>query len=111
VGLANGLYECGKFRIFQSSNPEPSSPQRVAISIALTRSLLKYREIYFWLCGYETWAVKLNDKYRLKVFKKRLLINIVWPKRGEVIADWKKLCNGELHELHSSSVIPVVKSR
>lgn len=111
MGPANGLYECGKSRIYQSSNREPSSPQRVAISITLTRSLLKYKEMYFWLCGYETWDVKLNEKYRLKVFKNRLLIKIVWPKRGKVTADWKRLCNGELHDLHSSSVIRVVKSR
>jgi hypothetical protein len=45
------------------------------------------------------------------VFKNRVLIKIVRPKRGEVTAEWKRLCNGELHDLHSSSIIRVVKLR
>jgi hypothetical protein len=45
------------------------------------------------------------------VFKNRVLIKIVWHKTGEVTADWKRLCNGELHNLYPSSIIWVVKSK
>jgi len=56
-------------------------------------------------------SVTLNEKYRMRVFKNMVLIKTVWPEKGEVTADWKRLCNGELHDLHLKSIIRVVKSR
>jgi hypothetical protein len=46
------------------------------------------------------------------MFENRVLRRIFGPKRAEVIGDWKKLHNEELHNLYSlSSVIRMIKSR
>jgi hypothetical protein len=46
------------------------------------------------------------------VFENRVLRRIFGPKRDEVIGDWKKLHNEELHSFYSSpSIIRVIKSR
>jgi hypothetical protein len=46
------------------------------------------------------------------VFEKRVLRRIFGPKRDEVIGDWRKLHNEELHNLYSSpSIIRMIKSR
>jgi hypothetical protein len=39
----------------------------------------------------------------LTVFENRVLRKIFGPKRDEVTAEWRKLHNGELHNLYSSS--------
>ena len=39
-------------------------------------------------CG--TWSVTLREVYRLKAMENRVLREIFGPKRGEVIADWRK---------------------
>jgi hypothetical protein len=44
------------------------------------------------------------------VFKNRVLRKIFGPKREEVIGEWKKLLNEELHDLYSSpNIIQVIK--
>ena len=40
-------------------------------------------------CG--TWSVALREAYKLRAFENRVLREIFGPKRGEVIADWRKL--------------------
>jgi hypothetical protein len=46
------------------------------------------------------------------VFEDMVLRRIFGPKRKEVKGIWRKLNNGELHNLHSSlNIIRVIKSR
>jgi hypothetical protein len=49
------------------------------------------------LYGYETWSLTLRKEHRLRVFENRVLRRIFGPKRDEVIAEWRKLHNGELY--------------
>jgi hypothetical protein len=45
------------------------------------------------------------------VFEKRVLRRIFGPKRDGVTGDWRKLHNGELHNLYSSpNIIRMIKS-
>jgi hypothetical protein len=52
------------------------------------------------LYGCETWSLTLREEYRLRVFENRVLRGIFGPKRDEVIGDWRKLHNEELHNLY-----------
>jgi hypothetical protein len=64
------------------------------------------------LYGCETSPVTLREEHRLRVFENRVLRGIFGPKRDEVTGDWRKLHNGELHNLYSSpDVIRQIKSR
>jgi hypothetical protein len=54
------------------------------------------------LYGCETWSLTLREEHRLRVFENRMLRKISGPRRGEVTGEWRKLHNGELHNLHSS---------
>jgi hypothetical protein len=46
------------------------------------------------------------------VFENRVVKTILGPKRDEVIGDWRKLYNEELHNLYCSpSIIRIIKSR
>jgi hypothetical protein len=64
------------------------------------------------LCGYETWSLTLRENHRLRVFQNRVLRGIFGPKRNEVTGEWRKLHNGELHNLYSSpDIIRQIKSR
>jgi hypothetical protein len=46
------------------------------------------------------------------VFENRVLRRIFGPKRDEVMGQWRKLYNGELHNLYSSpDIIRQIKSR
>jgi hypothetical protein len=52
----------------------------------------------------------LRAEHRLRVFENRALRRIFGPKRHEVIGDWRKLHNEELHNFYSSpNVINVFK--
>jgi hypothetical protein len=53
------------------------------------------------LYGYETWSPILRKEHRLRVLENRVLRRIFVPKRDEVIGDWRKLHNEELHILYS----------
>jgi hypothetical protein len=60
----------------------------------------------------ETWSVTLREEHRLRVFENRVLRRIFGLKRDEVTGDWRKLHNGELHNLYSSpDIIRQIKSR
>jgi hypothetical protein len=63
------------------------------------------------LYGCKTWSLTSREEHRLREFENRVLRRIFGPK-GEVIGDWRKLRNEELHSLHSSpSIIRLTKSR
>jgi hypothetical protein len=64
------------------------------------------------LYGCETWSLTLREEHSLMVFENRVLRRIFGSKRHEVMGDWRKLHNEELHTLYSSaSIIRVIKSR
>jgi hypothetical protein len=52
----------------------------------------------------------LGEEHRLRVFENRVLRRIFGPKR-KVDGSWRKLHNDELHNLYSSNVLRVIKSR
>jgi hypothetical protein len=47
-------------------------------------------------------CLTLREEHRLRVFENRVLRRIFGPKRDEVTCQWRKLHNGELHNLYSS---------
>jgi hypothetical protein len=64
------------------------------------------------LYGCETWSLTLREEHRLRVSENRVLSRIFGPERNEVTGEWRKLHNGELHNLYSSSdIIRQIKSR
>jgi hypothetical protein len=54
------------------------------------------------LCGCETWSLTLREEHSLRVFENRVLRRIFGPKRDEVKGKWRKLRNGDLHNLYTS---------
>jgi hypothetical protein len=64
------------------------------------------------LYGCETWSLTLREEHRLRVFENRVLRRIFGPNRDEVTGQWRKLNNGELHNLYSSpDIIRQIKSK
>jgi hypothetical protein len=64
------------------------------------------------LFGCETWSLTFREEHRLRVFENRVLRRIFGLKRDEVTGEWRKLHNGELHNLYSSpDIIRQIKSR
>jgi hypothetical protein len=64
------------------------------------------------LYGCEARSLTLREEHRLRVFENRVLRRIFGPKRDEVKGEWRKLHNGELHILYSSTyIIREIKSR
>jgi hypothetical protein len=62
------------------------------------------------LYGCETWYPTLSDEHILRVFENRVPRRIFGPKRDEVIGEWRKLHNEELHILYSSlNIISQIK--
>jgi hypothetical protein len=57
------------------------------------------------LYGCETWSLTLREEHRLRVFENRVLRRIFGLKRDEVMGEWRKLHNEELHDLYSSPSI------
>jgi hypothetical protein len=59
------------------------------------------------LYGCETWSLTLREERRLRVLRR-----IFGPKSDKVTGEWRKLHNGEIHDLYSSpSIVQVIKSR
>jgi phosphoglycerate dehydrogenase-like enzyme len=53
---------------------------------------------------------KLREERRLRVSENRVLRKIFGPKRDEITGEWRKLHNGELNYLYSSSnIVRVIK--
>jgi hypothetical protein len=64
------------------------------------------------LYGCETWSLTLREEHRLRVFENGVLRKIFGLKRHEVIGEWRKLHNEELHDLCSEpSIIRMIKWR
>jgi hypothetical protein len=64
------------------------------------------------LYGCETWSLTLREQHRQRVFENRVLRRMCGPKRAEVTGEWRKLHNGELHNLYTSpDIIRQIKSR
>jgi len=53
------------------------------------------------LYGRETWSLTLQEERKLSVFEKRVLRKIFGPRRDKVTAEWRRLHNEELNDLHS----------
>jgi hypothetical protein len=57
-------------------------------------------------------GLALTEEHRLRVFGNRVLRRIFGPKRDEVTGEQRKLYNGELPNLYSTSnIIRQIKSR
>jgi hypothetical protein len=53
-----------------------------------------------------------EGELRLRVFENRVLRGIFGPKRDEVMGEWRKLHNGELHNMYSpADIVRQIKSR
>jgi hypothetical protein len=64
------------------------------------------------LYGCETSSFIFREESRMRVFRNRMLRKIFGPKRYEVIWEWRRLHNKELHALYSSpNIIQVIKSK
>jgi hypothetical protein len=49
---------------------------------------------------YETWSLTLREEHRLRMFENMVVRRIFGPKEHEVMGDWRKLHNEELHKLY-----------
>jgi hypothetical protein len=63
--------------------------------------------------GCETWSLTSREKHRIRIFVNRVLRRIFGSKKEEVVGDWRRLHNEELHNLYyaSPNVIRMMKSR
>jgi hypothetical protein len=62
--------------------------------------------------GCETWYFTLRKEHRLRVFENRVLREVFGPKREQVTREWRRLRNGELHDMYRSpNIIRAIKSR
>jgi hypothetical protein len=75
---------------------------------------LKYKKTVILpvvLYGYETWSLTLREEHTLKESENRVLRGIFGTKKDEVMGEWWKMHNGELHNLYSSpDIIRQIKS-
>jgi hypothetical protein len=63
------------------------------------------------LYGCETCSLTLREEHTPRVFENRVLRRIFGPKRDDVMGEWRKMHNGELHILYSSpDIIRQIKS-
>jgi len=51
------------------------------------------------LYKFGSWSFTLRDENELKVLEKRVLSKTFWSERDEVIKNWRKLHNEEVHYL------------
>jgi hypothetical protein len=57
-------------------------------------------------------SLTLREEHRLRVFESGVLKKVLGPKRDEVMGEWRKLHNEELHKLYSSSnIIRQIRAR
>jgi hypothetical protein len=57
------------------------------------------------LYGCGTWSLILKEKYRQRVFEKRVLRRIFGHKKNEVVGGWRKMHNDELNVYLLSHVL------
>ena len=54
----------------------------------------------------------MREEKRLQVFENKVLSKIFGPKRDDERGEWRRLHNGELHDLYGTpNIIRIVKSR
>jgi hypothetical protein len=72
-----------------------------------------YRTIICLVLSYgcETWSRTLREEHRLRVLENRVLTEIFGSEMDEVTGEWRRLHNGELHDLHFSPNIRLMKAR
>jgi hypothetical protein len=101
----NHMHEEIKSRL-NSGNACYHSVQSLLSSRLLSRKLKVkiYKTIILpvVLYGRETWSLSVREEHRLRLFENRVLRRVFGPKRDEVTGEWRKLYNGELHNLYSS---------
>ena len=49
-----------------------------------------------YVCG--TWSLTLEEEYRFREFKNRVLRRIFGPKKNELTGKWRRLDNEELND-------------
>jgi hypothetical protein len=102
-------------RRLNSGNACYHSVQSLLSSRLLSRHLkIRIYKTIIWplvLYGCETWSLTLREEHRLRVFENRVLRRIFGPKRDEVMVEWRKMHNEELHDLYSSPSIIRIKPR
>jgi hypothetical protein len=79
-----------------------------------TIKIRKYKTVILpvVLYGCETLSLTLKEEHGLTVFERRVVRRLFGPNRDEVTLSWRKLHNGEVHNLNSStSIVRMVKSR
>jgi hypothetical protein len=60
----------------------------------------------------ETWSLALREEHKRRAFENKVLRRIFGFKRGEVMGEWRKSHNGELHNLYKlPDIIRQIKSR
>jgi hypothetical protein len=111
----NCMHEEIKSRL-NSGNACYHSVQSLLSSCLLSRNLKVkiYKTIILpvVLYGWETWSLTLREEHRLRVLENRVSRRIFGPKRDEVTGEWRKLHNGDLHDLYSlPDIIRQIKSR
>ena len=63
------------------------------------------------LYGCEAWSLTLREEGRLRVFEKRILRRIFFPKTDTNL-EWRRLHNEELHSLYPTpNIVRVLKSK
>ena len=69
------------------------------LQFAINVNIKRYRTIILAvvLYGSETWSLTLREERRLRVSDSTVLRRMLWPKRDEVTAEWRKLHNEELN--------------
>ena len=89
----------GKACYHSLQNPLSSNFLSTSISIKIYRTLILTVVLY----GCKAWSVTLREEHRLKVFENRVLRTIFLLKRDEVTGEWRRIHNGEVYNLHSST--------
>jgi len=97
----------------KSSNASYNSVQYLSPSRLLSKNIkINIRRTIILpivLYGCETWSLTLMQECSLRVYKNRAQ-RIFGSKTDEVIAEWRRLHNGELNDLYSSpNFIRVIK--
>jgi hypothetical protein len=94
----------------RSFTTEPLSSRLLSknLKIGIYKTIIL--SVVLYMC--ETWSLTLREEHRLRVFVNKVLRRIFGPKRDEVMGEWRKLHNKELHDLYSSpSIIRIIKLR
>jgi hypothetical protein len=57
-------------------------------------------------------SLSQREEHRLMMFENKVLRRIFGPEEEEVVGDWRRLHNEELHNLYASpNIVSVIKSR